>query len=300
MNKYFFKNINEIINIEDNKCGLYLMDVKYSNKDYIDKNIVKFGYTHSELLKRLRSYKDCSLENIYFYKLESPRPLIIESLVKGFLKYTSLFPIIGQEYYNNCKEYIQLIIEEILKKPFNNIIINYNYYISKKLDYKNMFSEINENILKIDSNYKYYINEITKDNKDNKDNLVNEKSMFCEFCEKQFLSISSLNYHKKTAKFCLEIQKVYKDNCKFVCEFCNRKFTKKDKREDHLKICKIKKDTIINNLNIELNNLKNNEKELNNFKIEINILKNELKIKNEYIDSLENKYNQLLSLLKNK
>ncbi len=125
-------------------------------------------------------------------------------------------------------------------------------------------------------------------------------SFECEFCKKEYKTISSLNYHKKTAKFCLELQKIYNDSCKYNCEFCNKKFTKKDKRDDHLKICKIKKDTIINELDNQLNNLKStNEKSLIEKDKEIEILKNELKSKNDYIESLETKYNQLLSLLKN-
>ncbi len=54
----------------------------------------------------------------------------------------------------------------------------------------------------------------------------------CEFCNKNFSSKSSLNYHQKTVKYCLEIQKNKtltepKDNSEdfFKCEFCNKNFT---------------------------------------------------------------------------
>jgi hypothetical protein len=126
-------------------------------------------------------------------------------------------------------------------------------------------------------------------------------SFECDFCKKEYKTISSLNYHKKTAKFCLDLQKTYNDSCKYNCEFCNKKFTKKDKRDDHLKICKIKKDAIITDLENKIETLHNNinilksanEKMLIEKDKEIEILKNELKSKNDYIESLEKKYNQL-------
>jgi hypothetical protein len=30
--------------------------------------------------------------------------------------------------------------------------------------------------------------------------------MFCEYCNKEFKNTSTLNYHKKNAKYCLKIQ----------------------------------------------------------------------------------------------
>jgi len=330
MNKYFFKNINEINEKENIKCGLYLMDVKYMNKEYIDKNIVKFGYTQNELIKRLKSYKDCNLENIYFYTLESPYNLMVELLIKRFLKHTSLFPIIGHEYYSDCKDYIKLIIEEILKNSFNDINIYYNYCVSKNSKCKNIFSDININILKIDNSYNYYTNEINNNiNALKKDNNINENSdkyfLFCEFCKKEYNSISSLNYHKKTTKFCLEIQQKYEDISKYECT-CFKKFTKKDTYLDHLKVCKIKKqlnneelekqnliyDNLLSEKDKELEKQKNNyerllsekDKELeiqkNNYELLLSEKDNQIKFKNEYLESFEKKYNDLITILKNK
>ena len=61
--------------------------------------------------------------------------------------------------------------------------------------------------------------------------------MECNFCNKTFSTLSSLNNHKATAKYCLKIQD--KDiSDKFKCLSCNRIFTSKNSLTDHNKICK--------------------------------------------------------------
>ena len=54
-------------------------------------------------------------------------------------------------------------------------------------------------------------------------------SFECEFCKYTFSTKSSLNYHQKNAKFCLDIQK--KNNIllnikreEFSCTYCNKIF----------------------------------------------------------------------------
>lgn len=84
--------------------------------------------------------------------------------------------------------------------------------------------------------------------------------MICEFCNKKLSNLSSLNYHKKTAKYCLKIQneKVsqnekcniknpeisglgeeileYKLNKKNeICQLCNKEFSTKKHLIQHLK-----------------------------------------------------------------
>ena len=63
--------------------------------------------------------------------------------------------------------------------------------------------------------------------------------MECEFCKTTLKSLSSLNYHKKTNKKCLEKQNILTD--KFIpCEFCNKTFANKTLKI-HLLSCKNKK-----------------------------------------------------------
>jgi hypothetical protein len=54
----------------------------------------------------------------------------------------------------------------------------------------------------------------------------------CEYCEKEFATISSLNKHQKSAKFCLEIQG--KKNNTFVC-VCEKVFTCRENLDKHKK-----------------------------------------------------------------
>jgi hypothetical protein len=66
--------------------------------------------------------------------------------------------------------------------------------------------------------------------------------MECQFCKKQLKTISSLNHHQTTAKYCLKIQG--KTDDKFTCEFCKKVFTTKDNLRTHNNSCKEKKEKI--------------------------------------------------------
>jgi len=71
--------------------------------------------------------------------------------------------------------------------------------------------------------------------------------MECEFCKKILSSLTSLNTHKATTKYCLKIQnKNLAEN--FKCTDCNKTFTTKNTLLLHIKNCKDKeknKDIII-------------------------------------------------------
>ena len=82
--------------------------------------------------------------------------------------------------------------------------------------------------------------------------------MECEYCKKEFSSKSSLNNHKKTAKFCLKLQNKKDDINNFNCEYCSRNFTSKQPLITHLNTCKNKKQDLVN---IEITNLQNKLKE---------------------------------------
>jgi hypothetical protein len=48
--------------------------------------------------------------------------------------------------------------------------------------------------------------------------------MQCDYCKNKFLTISSLNNHKKTAKYCLEKRQ---KSVIFSCEICDKLFSSK-------------------------------------------------------------------------
>jgi hypothetical protein len=65
----------------------------------------------------------------------------------------------------------------------------------------------------------------------------------CEFCNKQYSSISNINHHKKTARFCIDIQEKLNSNINsqcVVCEFCKKKYSTKYNYEQHKHVCKHK------------------------------------------------------------
>ena len=74
--------------------------------------------------------------------------------------------------------------------------------------------------------------------------------MECEYCKKLLTTVSSLNYHKKTNKKCLEIQN-NNDSLLVSCEFCNKTFSSKTLKVHNLS-CVKKKDIIIDDLKKEI------------------------------------------------
>jgi hypothetical protein len=99
------------------------------------------------------------------------------------------------------------------------------------------------------------------------------ETYLCEFCNKQYTSISNLKHHQKTAKFCLDIQSTLSKTYK--CEFCSKTFDTNKYLKQHLQnYCKIHK------IYIENENLKNENIELKNkLNQQDKLLKNELKYK---------------------
>jgi len=94
--------------------------------------------------------------------------------------------------------------------------------------------------------------------------------MNCEFCEKEFNTISSLNHHKKTAKYCLKIQK--KDNEEFKCMYCLNIYATKDSLSNHLKICRNKDSFIYKYLEDENIKLKDENIKLKEENIELKLI----------------------------
>jgi len=128
--------------------------------------------------------------------------------------------------------------------------------------------------------------------------------MNCEYCTKEFSTKSSLSYHQKTAKYCLEKQG--KTNEDYKCSYCEKCFTTKQRIDEHKKqSCKLKSkfDSMkeIISLKEDLNICKKQEKmklkdkdslyqqQLKEKDIYISTAEKIIKEKNDYIAKLESK-----------
>ena len=61
----------------------------------------------------------------------------------------------------------------------------------------------------------------------------------CEFCNKPFSTISNLNHHKKTAKYCIKLQNREDNQFEFKCKSCERFFSSKVCLSRHYSSCKV-------------------------------------------------------------
>ena len=89
--------------------------------------------------------------------------------------------------------------------------------------------------------------------------------MKCDFCNKEFKSISSLNYHQRTAKYSIEIQG--KDiGEEYKCEYCFKIMSRSDVLQKHINLyCKVKMDN--ENINQNIQNIQNIQTNQTNQKI---------------------------------
>lgn len=106
----------------------------------------------------------------------------------------------------------------------------------------------------------------------------------CEFCNYYFKSRSSLNYHQKNTKYCLEIQGKTQTN--FKCDICDKFLSSKNKLEKHKNSC------ILKNLNKE-NNLTENEKIIIEITTENKNYKEQIKKQEEQIKELQDKLERM-------
>ena len=78
--------------------------------------------------------------------------------------------------------------------------------------------------------------------------------MNCEFCSNKFVSTTSLKHHQRTAKYCLNIQG--KKNKLYVCEYCSKDISTKNRLYTHYQTCdKYKAQNISNQYKEEINHL---------------------------------------------
>ena len=93
--------------------------------------------------------------------------------------------------------------------------------------------------------------------------------MECSYCKSILTTLSALNHHQKSAKYCLKIQGVKNES--YVCIYCKDSFSVKSVMDTHLITCKTRKNESLCNLNQELTELK---QEIINLKDQNKILQN--------------------------
>ena len=86
----------------------------------------------------------------------------------------------------------------------------------------------------------------------------------CKYCNKDYSSKSNLKNHQKSAKYCLEIQKITNidsdevDNVQtsFVCKYCEKDFSSNHRYQKHQDICLLKHKHVIKNKDCEIEMMK--------------------------------------------
>lgn len=120
----------------------------------------------------------------------------------------------------------------------------------------------------------------------------------CNFCNKEFKTLSSLTFHKKTANYCIEIQKkentntnVVQVNSKHVCNYCNKEFTQHTSLISHLNLCKVKIEQEKKNKQEEEKNkiIKEYEEKIQQLEYKYNIIITKLELENKHLEK-ENKH----------
>lgn len=125
------------------------------------------------------------------------------------------------------------------------------------------------------------------------------KMVTCDYCGKNFSTISSLNNHKKTALYCIKAREGTK-NTENICKYCDKSFTTKYSLKTHLSTCSIKKDIELElyKKNIE----KEHREELSRIKIKYKVIVSSHKETNKklekHIKSLNDKIITLEGRLK--
>jgi hypothetical protein len=124
------------------------------------------------------------------------------------------------------------------------------------------------------------------------------KKHICKFCKKEYKTLSTLTYHQKNTKSCIEIQERIK-NENHICEYCDKEFTSKKLVNQHLEHCKNKREAMIGiKFEKEIEKIKSEYHiNLNKLKNEIDKLKNELEFKDKLIAKYEKENEDYRKLL---
>lgn len=123
--------------------------------------------------------------------------------------------------------------------------------------------------------------------------MSSNNELRCSFCDKEFKSKSSLDFHQKNTKSCLEKQGKINDNYK--CQHCNKILSTLTRLNTHIDVCKVKlnkkneeKEDYIKSLEKENKENKENKEMLNKMNEE----------KNEYIKRIEKENKDYKDILK--
>ena len=128
-------------------------------------------------------------------------------------------------------------------------------------------------------------------------------SFICDICKNTFSTNSSLLSHKKTAKYCLELQSSIVDD--FKCEYCDKSFNIKNNLLRHYNTCK-KKEFELNHKN-EIDKIKKEkdngindikekyEQQIKKIEKESNSLEIENKMLKKLLNEEKNRVNDLFS-----
>jgi hypothetical protein len=108
-----------------------------------------------------------------------------------------------------------------------------------------------------------------------------DKEIVCEFCTKEYDTISLLNRHKKENLECLKIQG---KDVSINCNYCKKKYSSNSSLKKHSLICKIK----LENDNKEIQNHKHHD-----YESTIQNLKDNLDVKDKKIFDLEKELKDL-------
>ncbi len=119
--------------------------------------------------------------------------------------------------------------------------------------------------------------------------------MNCEFCKKEFASKSAINHHKKTAKYCLEIQG--KTNNNYICEYCSKNYSTKSYLVEHYNTCSSKLFKTLEDenksLKTKINKLTKINKELEIHSVENKVLKSQNSKLKKQNDKLEKELDKI-------
>jgi hypothetical protein len=262
---------------------LYLFIAKCYDRDVskvFDKLTYKLGETESFIDSRMKTYNK-KVNPTKIECIHCTLPVEREKLIKAFLNNrTNIRPSIGKEYFTECRDLIKILILIMVHTSDQEIIRYEKFYGEKNMKEMELFFVKIELILKkISENDDFEL----KIEKNLCENEIELKQHICQYCNTECISVSNLNHHQKTAKFCLEIQKKEDETKKhsklFNCEYCNKEFTVKYNYNVHLNSCKERKAQDANKLN---NRVKELELDLEKAKKEIekiNKEKDELKLK---------------------
>jgi hypothetical protein len=284
---YFKKydTIDDVDNITE-RGWLYIFSAFCYEKDItqiLPENTDKFGQTTKMIFERLQTYKKhVKMTNIESINCTFPEER--ERLIKAYLKQRiNINPIAGLEYYSNSRILIKVLMLIIVYISDDEIISYEKSYSENDIRYNEIFDKIDDylKVIKDDENFELKIENnsipIEKEN-------IPPLTFNCNFCKKSYTSQSNLNNHQKTAKFCLDLQNKLSSGELIRCEYCLKEFATKKYLQQHIEICKQKKNVEQNDLKKDLENLKNDLENLKNENIK---LKLKLEMKDEIIKNLE-------------